>query len=284
MAADNKVAAAYHGHQGSFGYQRIVRRRMHWMCRQTTGRKVLDIGCSQGITSVLLAREGFDVLGVDVHPGSIAAAMEAKEQEDPGPRKRLRFEVTDGDLADLDELFDTIVLGEVVEHLAQPDKMVDRCVRLLIPKGRLILTTPLGVHLAPDHKEPLRPSDLRKLLASRFCLEAWEHFSWTGAANQWLGFSCVLSDDRDENWASYADPCLRLAEAGLISAQFDNAELRHKNQALTKRLRALVSVQDRVASAEQELKEARMQARTAKAKYDHVKSRRMVRLLDAFGR
>ncbi len=43
---------------------------------------------------------------------------------------------------DLDRKFDTIVAGEVIEHLSNPGKFLESCKKHLKPNGRLIITTP----------------------------------------------------------------------------------------------------------------------------------------------
>src|SRR5687768_6985575 len=60
-----------------------ARSRIHWMCSQCIGGTVLDIGCSQGIATILLAREGFEALGLDIHPEAIAYARSATSREAP---------------------------------------------------------------------------------------------------------------------------------------------------------------------------------------------------------
>jgi len=38
--------------------------------------------------------------------------------------------------------YDTIIAGEIIEHLARPFEFLEECHRMLKPKGRLIITTP----------------------------------------------------------------------------------------------------------------------------------------------
>jgi len=49
----------------------LNRAQIDWLVEQARGA-VLDIGCSQGIASILCARRGLEVLGVDVEPDRIA--------------------------------------------------------------------------------------------------------------------------------------------------------------------------------------------------------------------
>ncbi len=47
--------------------------RIDWMVSQAKGLKVLDIGCSHGIISQLLAKEGFKVIGADIYLVSLGS-------------------------------------------------------------------------------------------------------------------------------------------------------------------------------------------------------------------
>jgi len=49
------------------------------------------------------------------------------------------------------EAFDAVVMAEVLEHIATPQRAIDRVAAVLRPGGRLILTTPF---LFPQHNRP----------------------------------------------------------------------------------------------------------------------------------
>jgi len=49
------------------------------------------------------------------------------------------------------EIFDVVVCGEVVEHLLTPDAFIDEVLRVLKPKGLLVMTTPNGDRLLEEH-------------------------------------------------------------------------------------------------------------------------------------
>jgi SAM-dependent methyltransferase len=57
---------------------------------------------------------------------------------------KLGFEVVHGDAHEIPyrKTFDTIVAGELLEHLQNPGLFLDSCARALKPGGRLVLTTP----------------------------------------------------------------------------------------------------------------------------------------------
>lgn len=156
----DRINELYRGEIFTEETARVARDRIHWMCAQCDGQRVLDVGCSQGITSVLLARDGFDVTAIDTHPDSVAFARREFAAEAPLVQQRLTLIETD--LASLPEQpgYDTIVLGEVIEHQVRPDRLLRAAKARLNPGGRLIVTTPFALHPHPDHKVSLFPRDL----------------------------------------------------------------------------------------------------------------------------
>ena len=102
---------------------------------------ILDIGCVQhtleNIKSVSrlhgrLAERFNDVVGIDY--------LKKEIQE----LKKMGYNVKYGDAEnfELNEKFDTIVAGELIEHLSNPGKFLDCCRKHLKDNGKLILTTP----------------------------------------------------------------------------------------------------------------------------------------------
>ena len=59
----DRVTEAYYGKMGQ-QFMRETQERIHWICNNVQGRSVLDVGCSQGIVPILLAREGINVIGI----------------------------------------------------------------------------------------------------------------------------------------------------------------------------------------------------------------------------
>ena len=164
----DRVNDAYYDRMGeSLG--RKTRDRINWMCSKADGRRVLDVGCSQGISSILLAREGYEVVGIDIFPGAIEFANAEKEREIPQVKRRLDFRCVDLDgLAD--DSFDTVLMGEVIEHQTNPGRFVAQAGRLLVPGGRLIVTVPFGLHPWPDHKSTVFPDDICEAVAGDFSI------------------------------------------------------------------------------------------------------------------
>jgi SAM-dependent methyltransferase len=167
----DRIAEIYEGTVGSREFQQVSRRRIHWMCAQVRGPDVLDVGCSQGIAAILLAREGHQVVGVDREREAIRAARERLDHEEPQVRERVEFRVGEGRAVGFpNDSFDDVLLGEVLEHQLDPGKLLDEARRVLRPGGRIVITTSYGIHPYPDHKEPLHLSALLERLSPKLSI------------------------------------------------------------------------------------------------------------------
>lgn len=165
--ADHINEAYYDGMGGAFGAR--TRDRINWMCSQVVGESVLDIGCSQGISTILLAREGLKVTGIDIDQPTIDYAMAERAKEIPSVQERIEFQCVE--LSSLSAgTFDTVIMGEVIEHQTSPTRFLARAATFLAPGGRLIVTVPFGLNPWPDHKSTIFPGDLAQGLPEDFIL------------------------------------------------------------------------------------------------------------------
>jgi SAM-dependent methyltransferase len=106
------------------------------------GAKVLDVGCAQATAAILLAESGYNVIGVDADPNCLQYACKRDEFA------LCRFVCLDASkglgLEALLTDFDAIVLGEVLEHVPNPRKLIASCRERLRSGGRLVISTPNG--------------------------------------------------------------------------------------------------------------------------------------------
>jgi ubiquinone/menaquinone biosynthesis C-methylase UbiE len=98
--------------------------------------EVLDIGCGTGSLSILLAELGHRVIGVDLSPAMIDLAR-AKAQKE---QQAIQFHVMDAAFPDFpNQKFDAILCRHLLWTLPEPAKVLQRWIKLLKPKGRLVL-------------------------------------------------------------------------------------------------------------------------------------------------
>ena len=101
-----------------------------------TGDRALDLGCGAGDFTAALARAGAEAVGVDV---AEAALERARSRH---PEVEFRLVPFDGPLPFEDGSFDLVWSSEVIEHVADTARWLSEVRRVLVPGGRLLLTTP----------------------------------------------------------------------------------------------------------------------------------------------
>ncbi len=184
MGSLDRIAEAYAGDLGE-SIRKDSRARIDWICELVRGNRVLDVGCSQGICELLLARRGFQVLGIDVAQESIDYSRELISREPDEVRSRVRLECRDFLVGPIqEECFDTVLLTEILEHLAEPEELVQRAAAQLSPGGRMIVTVPFGINDHPDHKQTFYLADILDLLSRHVSVQRVVFLG------NWVGLCC----------------------------------------------------------------------------------------------
>jgi 2-polyprenyl-3-methyl-5-hydroxy-6-metoxy-1,4-benzoquinol methylase len=99
--------------------------------------RVLDIGCGNGSLSNIIAKLGYEVVGVEDSASGIAAATKSFPD-----CKFIHASIYDIPYSDLGGYFDIVISAEVIEHLQFPRELIKAAKKSLKPNGSLILTTP----------------------------------------------------------------------------------------------------------------------------------------------
>ncbi len=108
------------------------------------GARVLDVGCGPGTYGLAIGRAvACDELTLlDISPLSEPLAMGLAEVDPPRRPETTRFVV--GDFlqpGDVGSGYDAIVFSEIVEHLTDPERGMERLVDLLAPEGVAFFST-----------------------------------------------------------------------------------------------------------------------------------------------
>jgi SAM-dependent methyltransferase len=238
----DRVAEAYLGGMGEAMMQ-ATRARIHWICGQVRGARVLDIGCSQGITAILLARAGHAVTALDPDPRVLADARGHLAAEPPEVQARLSFLEMEAGALPLSRPFDSVILGEVLEHLEDPGAMLATAAAQAAPGGRLVLTVPFGVNPFPDHRQTFYFAGPYRLISEHFDVERVEMLG------RWIGFAAT----RPAVAPARRPPALDLVASVLppVEAEFLAIERRLRGETfrLRRQLRALQAAQETEAAA-----------------------------------
>lgn len=135
----------------------LERRRAFLIGELSDGDRVLDLGCGAGAFTAIAAsaRPGTRVVGADVAEAALARARAAH------PGLEFRLVPFDGPLPFEDGAFTVVWASEVIEHVADTAMWLSEVRRVLVPGGRLLLTTPdhgrlrLLIDGIERHSEPL---------------------------------------------------------------------------------------------------------------------------------
>ncbi len=103
-------------------------------------QRVLDVGCGGGILADSIARKGADVTGIDLASKSLRVAqLHALETGTPNIQYR---EVSVETLAqETPESFDVVTCMEMLEHVPDPNSVVQACAKLVKPGGWVFFST-----------------------------------------------------------------------------------------------------------------------------------------------
>lgn len=118
----------------------LVPGRLAWFDRHIDwrGKAVLDLGCAGGFMAEALAARGAHVCAIDPARDAIGAARRHAQAE----RLDIRYDVGVGEaLPYADAAFDAVVCVDVLEHVADLDRVLGEIARVLRPDGCFLFDT-----------------------------------------------------------------------------------------------------------------------------------------------
>jgi SAM-dependent methyltransferase len=140
-----------------------------WIAARAIGRRVVDMACGEGYGSEVLSRGATSVIGVDANPEAHEHARLRYQ------RDNVRFE------RDLVESFaeecDALVFLQTIEHVQDPDAILEHFRGMLAEGGVAYVSTPNLLTLAPEgaeksgnpwHVKEYRPEEFRALCERHF--------------------------------------------------------------------------------------------------------------------
>ena len=166
--------------------------------KKTPGKSILDIGCGTGVFLNFLKAKGWKTYGVE--PSIVAGEIAKKKGNN----------IFIGDVSQFkkinNEKFDIVSLKNVLEHVDNPNKVLDYAISFLNENGLLFIEVPndysfiqkLGVKIlgshknwisAPDHINYFNFKSLRKLLEKKELRIYYRFTSFPMYLFQFLGFN-----------------------------------------------------------------------------------------------
>jgi 2-polyprenyl-6-hydroxyphenyl methylase/3-demethylubiquinone-9 3-methyltransferase len=188
VAKFDDLARTWWDTEGDFKpLHRINPLRLDFIRARTTidGKRALDVGCGGGILSESLASHGARVTGIDMAEKPLQVARLHQFESNLEIDYQLTSIEALSDALDKEQAgtFDVITCMEMLEHVPNPQSVINACRRLLKPDGELFLSTinrnpkayalavigaeyilkllPRGTH---DYDKFIKPSELARWL------------------------------------------------------------------------------------------------------------------------
>lgn len=117
-----------------------------------SGKTVLDVGCGAGGKSLYYASLGAkEVVGIDIVEKYAEKSSNLAKQLDINNFKYILCDASKTDFPD--NSFDTVIMNDAMEHVAEPEKVLDEMYRILKPGGKVFCNFPpydhpYGAHLS----------------------------------------------------------------------------------------------------------------------------------------
>jgi 2-polyprenyl-3-methyl-5-hydroxy-6-metoxy-1,4-benzoquinol methylase len=99
------------------------------------GQRVLDVGCGAGRLAKHLSLLGAEVVGVERQPEAAALARQYC-------KRVIERDLDSQHLLASDDVFDVMVFADVLEHLAEPDALLQRLAGNLATNGIVLISVP----------------------------------------------------------------------------------------------------------------------------------------------
>src|SRR3989339_710039 len=132
------------------------------------GKTVLDLGCGDGALTSFICQKGAKVIGLDNQELGLKFAKEFLKSQGLEAELILAsvYETTlpDGSV-------DFVVASEVIEHVAEPNKLLKEAKRVLKPGGAIIISTPYRLTEKPmdsNHYKEFYPGEIKELVGAYF--------------------------------------------------------------------------------------------------------------------
>ncbi len=189
--------------------------RLNYVAKQFSlpGKKILDVGCGGGLLSEALAREGADVVALDLAEELIEIAK--LHLYESNVKVDYRLQSAESLAEEMAGQFDAITCMEMLEHVPDPSSILRACEKLLKPGGKCFISTlnrtpaafaiaivgaeylanllPKGTH---DYQKFIKPSEL-----AAWCrAEGFNVLDISGLAYNPLSGKAWVNDRTDINY------------------------------------------------------------------------------------
>ena len=129
-------------------------------------KRILDIGCGDGVLSYLLYKEGAKISGIDYSDIAINLAKQKTKNYNIDFRQGNAYKLMYND-----NTFDIVVSSDVIEHLDNVNKYLSKINRVVVQNGIVIISTSIRYTEYPLDKEHIIewfPTEFKKIIEQKF--------------------------------------------------------------------------------------------------------------------
>ena len=196
LATVDESFARFVATEGPHDAWAALKRRMDWMTDRAKGPNVLDVGCGSGTLAILAAhRPGIEaVVGIDLLRANVSIAAQNWQETGTLGAATVRFDVGDAERPTFPTAtFDTVFLGEILEHVWDVDAALMEAHRVLDDNGVMVISVPTDQRVTGDHLRTFTLASIIELLTRRgLVIREFKRI------NHWLCFVCTgESSDAD---------------------------------------------------------------------------------------
>jgi len=103
--------------------------------------EILDVGCGSGEIDIIIAMKGYNITAVDISPLAIEMAK-VYASNFPECKERIKFLAGDIEKMNFDRSFSTAIISHTLEHVINPEKMMDKVLSILEPDSYILVAVP----------------------------------------------------------------------------------------------------------------------------------------------
>jgi len=131
-------------------------------------KTVLDVGCGDGALTYLFCKKQANVVGADVEELGLKFAKEFLSSHGYHPQLILTSAYN---IPLEDNSVDCVVASDVIEHVQEPDRLLEEAKRILKPGGKIVISTPYKLtEKSADkfHVKEYYPAEIKRLVGQYF--------------------------------------------------------------------------------------------------------------------
>ena len=154
---------------------------------------VLEIGCANGDLSSYISMYGHRIFGIDIDPVAVELA---RYKVWHFGLSDCYFNIDDANNLSLpDSAFDTVVLAEILEHVTEPQNVINEARRVCKNDGIIIISVPRGYRIpSPDHIHIFNKDKLMDMLKNSGVDEKYIHWE-NNVPDEWI--LCWFSNNKE---------------------------------------------------------------------------------------